>query len=79
MRLTMLFRRVAAWRRRMKSPHGKAVYKRRAAGDCINARLRNWGLGQFTVRSQKKALTILRWFALANNILAGNRLIATNA
>src|SRR3546814_5115170 len=27
---------VAAWRRRMKSPHGKGVYKRRAMGECIN-------------------------------------------
>ncbi|MGH6619470.1 MAG: IS1182 family transposase [Alphaproteobacteria bacterium] len=67
---------VAAWRRRMKSPHGKSVYKRRAAGECINARLRNWGLGQFTVRGREKALAVLRWFALANNILAGHRLTA---
>ncbi len=70
---------VAAWRRRMKSPHGKGVYKRRAAGECINARLRNWGLGQFVVRGRAKALTVLRWFALANNILAGHRLTATAA
>jgi transposase len=41
---------VAAWRRRMKSPHGKGIYKRRAPGECINARFRNWGLRQFTVR-----------------------------
>lgn len=70
---------VAAWRRRMKSPHGKSVYKRRAAGECINARLRNWGLGQFTVRGRRKALAVLRWFALANNILAGQRLTADTA
>ena len=36
---------VAAWRRRMKSPHGKGVYKRRSMGECINARFRQWGLG----------------------------------
>src|SRR5438874_634763 len=41
---------VAAWRARMKSPHGKSVYKRRAQAECINARFRNWGLQQFTVR-----------------------------
>ena len=29
---------VAAWRKRMKSPHGKAVFKRRGMGECINAR-----------------------------------------
>jgi transposase len=66
---------VAAWRRRMKSPHGKSVYKRRAPGECINARFRNWGLRQFTVRGREKVLTVLRWFALANNILAANRLL----
>jgi transposase len=65
---------LASWRRRMKSPHGKSVYKRRAPGECINARLRNWGLRQFTVRGCEKVLTIMRWFALANNVLAGQRL-----
>jgi len=67
---------VAAWRRRMKSPHGKSVYKRRAPGECINARFRNWGLRQFPVRGREKVLAVLRWFALANNILAGHRLLA---
>jgi transposase len=67
---------VAAWRRRMKSPYGKGVYKRRAPGECINARLRNWGLRQFTVRGREKVLTVLRWFALANNIFAAHRLLA---
>ena len=67
---------VAAWRRRMKSPHGKAVYKRRAPGECINARFRNWGLRQFFVRGREKVLCVLRWFALANNILTGHRLLA---
>jgi transposase len=65
---------VAAWRRRMKSAHGKAVYKRRAMGECINARFRQWGLTQFTVRGLAKVDTALRWFALANNILMGHRL-----
>jgi hypothetical protein len=66
---------VAAWRKRMKSPHGKSVYKRRAPGECINARFRNWGLRQFTVRGRVKVLAVLRWFALANNILATHRLL----
>jgi transposase len=67
-----------AWRRRMKSPHGKGVYKRRAPGECINARFRNWGLRQFTLRGRNKVLTVLRWFALANNVLAGHRLLASS-
>lgn len=65
---------VAAWRRRMNSPHGKSVYRRRAPGECINARFRQWGLHRFTVRGCDKAATVLRWFALANNILQGHRL-----
>jgi transposase len=70
---------VAAWRRRMKSPHGKGVYKRRSMGECINARFRQWGLRQFTVRGVHKIKTALLWFALANNILAGHRLKAAAA
>ena len=65
---------MAAWRKRMKSPHGKSVYKRRAPGECINARFRNWGLRQFMLRGREKVLTVMRWFALANNVLAGHRL-----
>jgi transposase len=67
---------VAAWRKRMKSPHGKGVFKRRAMGECINARFRQWHLYQFTVRGREKVNTVLHWFALANNILAGHRLMA---
>lgn len=70
---------VAAWRARMRSPHGKSVYKRRAQAECINARFRNWGLQQFTVRGLKKVETVLRWFALTNNILAGHRLLQAAA
>ena len=66
---------VAAWRRRMKSPHGKAVYKRRSMGECINARFRQWNLGQFVVRGRLKVQAVLSMFALANNILQGHRLI----
>lgn len=68
---------VADWRRRMKSPSGKSVYRRRALGECINARLRNWNLHQFTVRGRQKVTDVLRLFALANNILAGHRLLAS--
>lgn len=67
---------VAAWRARMKSPHGKGVYKRRAPSELINARFRNWGLYQFTVRGLEKVTTVLRWFALTNNIFAAHRLQA---
>jgi transposase len=65
---------VAAWRRRMRSPHGKGVYKRRVMHECINARARQWGLRQFTVRGVHKVNAVLRLFALANNILTEHRL-----
>ncbi len=70
---------VAAWRRRMKSAHGKSVYRRRVCGECINARFRQWNLHQFTVRGVEKVSTVLRWYALADNILAGHRLVAAAA
>jgi transposase len=70
---------VVAWRLRMKSAHGKGVYKRRSMGECINARFRQWGLRQFTHRGVHKAKTGLLWFALANNILAGHRLQTAHA
>lgn len=66
---------VAAWRKRMNSPHGKGVYKRRAMGECINARLRQWRLYQFTVRGIAKVRAVLCLHALANNILQGHRLL----
>jgi len=67
---------LAAWRRRMKSPTGKAIYKRRAIIECVNARGRRWNLRQLTVRGREKVLSVLLWFALANNILQGHRLAA---
>ena len=66
---------VAAWRKRMNSPHGKAVYKRRSMGECINARFRHWGLRQLLVRGRLKVQAVLNMFALANNILQSYRLI----
>jgi transposase len=70
---------VAAWRRRMRSAEGKTIYRRRAMGEWINARLRNGGLRQFTVRGLEKVKAVLRLHALANNILAGHRLLQAAA
>jgi transposase len=70
---------VAAWRKRMKSSHGKSVYKRRTMGECINARFRQWNLRQFAVRGLRKVQAVLSMFALANNILQGHRLNQTAA
>jgi hypothetical protein len=70
---------VRQWRQRMASEAGKACYKRRAIHECINARLRQWNLRQLTVRGSFKARMVLRWFALANNVLAAHRLTAADA
>jgi len=68
---------VRQWRARMASETGKARYKRRAIHECINARLRQWNLRQLTVRGLRNAQMVLRWFALAHNILSAHRLTAT--
>jgi len=65
---------ISAWRQRMNSDSGKATYRKRSIHECINARFRQWGLKQLTVRGRAKALAVLTWYALANNILQGERL-----
>jgi len=70
---------VAAWRERMGSDAGKAAYRRRAIHEGVNARARQSGLYQLTVRGLDKARSVLLWFALANNILGGRRLAGAAA
>jgi hypothetical protein len=62
------------WRERMASAAGQAIYQHRPLHECINARLRQWGLTQIVVRGLDKARTVLRWHALTNNILGAHRL-----
>ena len=57
----------------MRREHGKGVYKRRVMTECINARFRQWGLQQFTVRGKQKVTTVLSWSCFANYIMAGHR------
>lgn len=67
---------VVAWRARMGSDAGKAQFKIRTICECIHARWRNWDLRQLTVRGMEKVRAVVLWYALANNILQGHRLIA---
>lgn len=61
---------IAAWRRRMGTPEGKAIYKERAAtAECVNAISRNRGLQQFLVRGLHKTRAVVLWFALAHNLM----------
>src|SRR5437868_8396168 len=66
---------VAAWRTRMGTEEGKAQYQTRTICECIHARWRNWHLRQFTVRGIEKVRAVVLWYALANNILQGHRLL----
>ena len=52
----------------------KATYRKRSIHECINARFRQWGLVQLTVRGRAKATIVLTWYAVANNIFQGERL-----
>jgi transposase len=65
---------VLAWRARMASEAGKMRYKPRSICECIHARWRNWDLRQLTVRGIEKVRAVVLFYALANNILQGNRL-----
>lgn len=62
---------VSAWRRRMGTERGKAVYKDRSAtAERINADLRTWrGLDRFTVRGASKVLCVALWSALTFNLM----------
>ena len=70
---------VLAWRERMASESGKAWYKTRAMCECIHARWRNWNLIRLTVRGVPKVRSVMLWYALANNILQGHRLMRAAA
>jgi len=66
---------VLAWRSRMASDEGKAQYRRRAIGECIHARWRNWNLIRLNVRGEIKVTAVMLWHALANNILQADRML----
>ncbi len=69
---------VAAWRRRMETARGKAIYRERpGAAECVNAQARNRGLSRLLVRGRQKVRAVLLWFALAHNLLRATRLRGT--
>jgi transposase len=67
---------VLAWRARMASETGSALYKLRSICECIHARWRNWDLRQLTVRGTEKVRAVVLLYALTNNILQAKRLKA---
>jgi transposase len=61
---------IAAWRERMGTAEGKAIYKLRGAtAECVNAISRNRGFQQFRVRGQPKTRAVALWFAIAHNVM----------
>jgi transposase len=65
---------VAAWRQRMASAAGQAIYRRRGLAERIHAGMRQHGLTRLFVRGSAKARTIVLWHALANNLQCWLRL-----
>jgi transposase len=60
---------VADWRQRMASERSTVMYKQRCTAECPNAAARRMGLTRLLVRGKEKVRTVLRWFALAHNML----------
>lgn len=63
-----------AWRARMASEEGKAIYARRMRIERINGDLKNHGFGFLPVRGKLKAQAVALLHALANNMMAATRL-----
>ncbi len=71
---------ISAWRRRMASARGKAVYRERGAtAECVNALARNRGLIRLTVRGLENVRAVLLFYALGHNLLRGLGLRAAAA
>lgn len=69
---------VAAWRKRMETARGRAIYRERpGAAECVNAQARNRGLTRLLVRGREKVRAVLLWFAIAHNLLRAARLRAS--
>jgi hypothetical protein len=65
---------MTAWRRRMASPQGQAIYRRRIATERPHADMRNRGLRRLIVRGVEKAKAIVLWHVHAYNFLQVRRL-----
>jgi transposase len=65
---------VRAWRERMQSEAGQAVFKRRKLIELIHAHYKKRALARLTVRGLAKTRAVALWHALANNLMAAHRL-----
>ena len=62
---------VIAWRERMETEEGQAIYRHRAsAAECVNAQFRmKYGVQRFTVRGVTKLTSIALLLAVTHNLL----------
>jgi uncharacterized protein YbjT (DUF2867 family) len=58
---------------------GKAVYRRRAKAECVNADLRNRGIQRVLLRGRDKVRTVPLWFGVAHNLVRAVALRAAAA
>lgn len=66
---------VAAWRERMGTATGKAIYKLRAqTAEWVNAVSRNWGFRQMAVRGQPKCRANALLYAVTHNLFQSIKL-----
>jgi len=65
---------VKEWRQRMGTQAGQVVYGLRRRIERLNANLKNHGFGFMPVRGLLKAKAVALWHALANNLVAAQRL-----
>jgi transposase len=63
-----------AWRRRMASEQGRAIYRKRFATERPHAHMRNHGLRRLLVRGIEKAKAVVLWHVHAFNFLQFKRL-----
>jgi transposase len=70
---------VRAWKERMRSDEGQAIYKERAStSETVNADVRCYrGLARITVRGLKKATCLALWSALAYNVMHFGAVLVT--
>ena len=71
---------LAAWRTRMATEEGQAIYKERAStSETVNADLRTYrGLGPFLVRGLRKVRCVALWSALAYNLMHFGQVLLTD-
>ena len=67
-----------AWRERMETDEGKAIYRHRAStAECVNALVRSrYGVQQFRVRGLLKVTSVALLVAITHNLLRWGALTA---